>query len=83
METCAECDKVAVSNCVICGKPLCQNHILHGLSKRNIAPAVNCANCQKKFPRKLRKNIIIMTTVFIIASIFLIYYLSTIIPFLF
>ena len=81
MESCAYCEKESVSSCAICGKHLCQDHILHGLSKRNTAPAVNCANCQKKFPRKLRKNIIIMTTVFIIASIFLIIYLSTIIPF--
>ena len=40
-ETCAECTKVAVSNCAICGKPLCQDHIKHGLSKRTNAPAVN------------------------------------------
>ncbi len=83
MVQCAYCEKEAVSNCAICGKPLCQDHILHGLSKRNTAPAVNCANCQKKFPRKVRKIILIMTTMFIIATIFLIYYLSTIIPFLF
>jgi hypothetical protein len=42
--TCAECEKEAVSNCAICGKPLCQDHIIHGLSKRTNAPAVNCAN---------------------------------------
>jgi hypothetical protein len=79
--TCAECDNVAVSNCAICGKPLCQDHIVHGLSKRTNAPAVNCANCQKKFPRKVRKYSIIMAIVFIIAAILLIIYLSTIIPF--
>ncbi len=80
--TCAECEKEAVSNCVICGKPLCQDHIKHRLSKRTNAPAVNCANCQKKFPRKVRKKSIIMAAVLIVASIILIIYLSTRIPFL-
>lgn len=80
-ETCAECTKVAVSNCAICSKPLCQDHIKHGMSKRTNAPAVNCATCQKNFPRKVRKNSIIMASVLIIASIILIIYLSTIIPF--
>ncbi len=80
--TCAECEKEAVSNCAICGKPLCQDHIKHGLSKRTNNPAVNCANCQKKFPRKVRKNSIIMAAALIVASIILIVYLSTIIPFL-
>ncbi len=83
VETCAECEKDAVSNCAICGKPLCQDHIIHGFSKRNNAPAVNCANCQKKFPRKVRKQSLVMTAVLIVASIILIIYLSTIIPFLF
>jgi hypothetical protein len=80
--TCTECDKEAVSNCVICGKPLCQDHIIHGFSKRTNAPAVNCGNCQKKYPRKVRKNSVIMAAVLIVASIILIIYLSTIIPFL-
>ncbi len=79
--TCAECEKEAVSNCAICGKPLCQDHIKHGLSKRTNAPAANCLNCQKKFPRKVRKNSIIMASVLIVASIILIIYLRTIIPF--
>ncbi len=82
VETCAECEKEAVSNCAICGKLLCQDHIKHGLSKRTNAPAVNCANCQKKFPKKVRKKSIIMATVLIIASIILIIFLSTFIPFL-
>ncbi|MFW9818802.1 MAG: hypothetical protein ACFFE5_04265 [Candidatus Thorarchaeota archaeon] len=81
METCAECEKDAVSSCAICGKPLCQDHIKHGLSKRNNAPAVNCANCQVKFPRKVRKYSLIMIPILIITSIILIVYLSTIIPF--
>lgn len=80
--TCAECEKSAVSNCAICGKPLCQDHIKHGLSKRTNAPAVNCSNCQKKFPKKMRKYSLIMAVVLIVVSIILIYYLSTIIPFL-
>ncbi len=80
--TCAECEKDAVSNCAICGKLLCQDHITHGLSKRTNAPAANCANCQKKFPGKVRKNSLIMAAVLIVASIILIIYLSTIIPFL-
>ena len=79
--TCAECEKVAVSNCAICGKSLCQEHIVHGLSKRTNAPAVNCSNCQKKFPKKVRKYSLIMAAVLIVASIILIIYLSTIIPF--
>ncbi|MHA1931181.1 MAG: hypothetical protein ACW96X_01500 [Promethearchaeota archaeon] len=79
--TCAECGKKAVSNCAICGKPLCQDHILHGLSKRTNAPAVNCANCQKKFPKKVRKNSLIMAAVLIVASIILIIFLGTIVPF--
>ena len=81
LETCAECGKEAVSNCTICGKPLCKDHIVHGFSKRTNAPAVNCANCQKKFPRKMRKNILIMIPVLIVTSVILIIVLSTIIPF--
>ena len=80
-ETCAECGKVAIDNCAICGKPLCPDHITHGYSKRTNAPAVNCANCQKNFPRKTRKNILIMAPILIIGAIRLIIYLSTIIPF--
>ena len=80
MVTCAECEKEAISNCAICGKPLCQDHIKHGFSKRTNAPAVNCANCQIKFPRKVRKNTLIMIPILIIAAIILIIYLSTIIP---
>ena len=82
VETCTECGKEAISNCAICGKPLCQDHIKHGLSKRTNAPAVNCANCQKKFPKKVRKNSLIMAVVLIVAAIILIIYLSKIIPFL-
>lgn len=81
IETCAECTREAVSNCAICGKPLCQDHITHGFSRRTNTPAANCANCQKNFPRKVRKNAIIMAAVLIVASIILIVYLSTIIPF--
>jgi len=81
IETCADCTKEAISNCAICGKPLCQDHITHGVSKRTNAPAVNCANCQKNFPKKVRKNAIIMAAVLIVASIILIIYLTTIIPF--
>jgi hypothetical protein len=80
MVACAECEKEAITNCAICGKPLCQDHIKHGLSKRTNAPAVNCANCQKKFPKKVRKNSLIMIPILIIAAIILIIYLSTIIP---
>jgi hypothetical protein len=80
METCAECEKVAVSNCAICGKPLCQDHIKHGFSKRNNAPAANCANCQQKFPRKVRKYSLIMIPIFIVAAGVLIIILSSIIP---
>ncbi len=80
METCAECGKKAVSNCAICGKPLCEDHITHGLSKRINSPAVNCTNCQKKFPRKIRKKTLIMIPIFIIAAVILIILLSTIIP---
>lgn len=80
-EICAECGKIAVNNCAICGKPLCQDHILHGYSERTNAPAVNCANCQKNFPRKMRKNILIMIPILIIGAIILIIYLSTVIPF--
>lgn len=80
METCAEYGKEAVSNCAICGKPLCEDHIKHGLSKRTNSPAVNCANYQKKFPRKIRKNTLIMIPIFIIAAVILIILLSTIIP---
>ena len=80
MVTCAECEKEAVSNCAICGKPLCQDHIKHGLSKRTNAPAVNCANCQKNFPRKVRKNSLIMIPILIIAAIILIIVLIMIIP---
>ncbi|MHA2127814.1 MAG: hypothetical protein ACW99E_21135 [Promethearchaeota archaeon] len=79
MVQCAECENEAVSNCAICGKPLCQDHIVHGFSKRTNAPAVNCANCQKNYPKKVKKNSIIMATVLIIASIILIIYISTII----
>ncbi len=81
MEICTECGKEAVFNCAICRKPLCQDHIKHGYSKRTNAPAVNCSNCQKRFPRKVRKNILIMTPILIIGAIILIIYLSTIIPF--
>ena len=81
METCVECGKEVVSNCAICGKPLCQDHIVHGFSKRINAPAVNCANCQKNYPRKAKKNSVIMATALIVASIILIIYISTIIPF--
>ncbi len=81
METCAECEQNAVSNCAICGKPLCQDHITHGYSKRTNAPAANCANCQQKFPRKVRKYSLIMIPILIVASILLIIYLSMIIPF--
>ena len=81
METCAECGKEAISNCAICRKPLCQDHIVHGFSKRTNAPAVNCANCQKNFPRKARKNSIIMASLLIVSAIILIIFISTIIPF--
>ena len=82
METCAECGKEAVANCAVCGKPLCDDHITHGISMRTNAPAVNCANCQKKFPRKIRKKSIIMVFGLIIGAIILIYSLNLIIPFL-
>ncbi|MHA2391877.1 MAG: hypothetical protein ACXAEX_07895 [Promethearchaeota archaeon] len=81
LETCAECSEQAISHCVICGKPLCQDHIKHGYSKRTNAPAVNCANCQKKFPRKARKFGIVMAAILIVASILLLIWLMTIIPF--
>ncbi len=80
-EICSECSNQAVSHCAICGKPLCQDHIMHGSSKRTNAPAVNCSNCQKNFPRKMKKFSIIMAGVLIVASIFLVIFLSTIIPF--
>ena len=82
MEICAECEKEAVSKCAICGKPLCNDHIKHGMSMRTNAPAANCPDCQKKFPRKVSKNIIIMIPVLIIGAIILIFILNTIIPFL-
>ena len=81
MEICAECEKEAVSKCAICGKPLCNDHINHGMSMRTNAPAVNCANCQKNFPRKIKKNILIMGPILIVGAIILLVYLSTIIPF--
>ena len=52
MEICAECEEEAVSKCAICGKPLCNDHITHGMSMRTNAPAVNCAKCQKIFQEK-------------------------------
>jgi hypothetical protein len=81
MEPCSECANKAISNCAICGKPLCQDHILHGFSKRTNTPAPNCANCQQNFPRKVRKYSFIMILMIIILSVLLIIYLSTIIPF--
>ncbi|TKJ19190.1 MAG: hypothetical protein CEE43_16100 [Promethearchaeota archaeon Loki_b32] len=81
MEICAECEKEAVSKCAICGKPLCNDHITHGMSMRTNAPAANCANCQKNFPRKMKKNILIMAPILIVGAIILLVYLSTIIPF--
>ena len=82
MEICAECVKEAVAKCAICGKSLCNDHITHGMSMRTNAPAVNCANCQKKFPRKIRKLSIIMIIGLIIGAVALIYFLNSIIPFL-
>jgi uncharacterized membrane protein YvbJ len=81
METCTECEREAVFYCAMCGKPLCQDHVKHGLSKRTNAPAANCANCQQKFSKKVRKYSLIMIPILIVASILLIIYLSTIIPF--
>ena len=78
--TCAECGKEAFSNCALCGKPLCQDHVKHGFSMRTNAPAPNCANCQMKFPRKARKYSFIMIPILIIGAIALIIYISTIIP---
>jgi len=82
MEICAECGKEAVAKCAICGKPLCNDHITHGMSMRTNSPAVNCSNCQKKFPRKIRKISIIMIIGLIVGAIILIYFLNLIIPFL-
>ncbi|MHA1914330.1 MAG: hypothetical protein ACW986_12795 [Promethearchaeota archaeon] len=80
-EICAYCSNQAVSSCAICGKPLCQDHIIHGFSKRTNAPAANCADCQKKFPRKMKSFSLVMAVVLIVVSVLLIIYLSTIIPF--
>lgn len=82
METCTVCGKEAVSKCAICGKPLCNDHIKHGMSMRTNAPAANCPDCQKRFPIKVSKNIIIMIPILIIGAIILIFILNTIIPFL-
>ncbi len=82
MKTCTECGKEAVSKCAICGKPLCNDHIKHGMSMRTNAPAANCPDCQKNFPRKVSKNIIIMIPILIIGAIILVFILNSIIPFL-
>ena len=82
MEECIECGNEATAKCAICGKPLCNDHITHGITLRTNAPAVNCPNCQKKFPRKVRKISIMMILGLIIGAIILIFSLNLIIPFL-